>query len=162
MLTLPYVRFSLLFVVTVQSLNHVWLFATTMDCSTPGLPVLHCLPKFAQIHVHWVSDDIQPFHPPLPPSPSIFIFPRIRVFSNGLLTSGGKSIGASASALVLPMIIQDSFPLGLTGLILLSKGLPRLFSSTRVGKHQFFGTQHFLWSNTHICTWLLEKPQLWL
>ena len=87
------------------------------------------------------------------------IFPSIRVFSSeSALWSGGQSIGASASASVLPMNIQDWFPLGLTGLILLSKGLSRVFSNTTVQKHQFFGTQLSLWSNSQICTWLLEKP----
>ena len=72
--------------------------------------------------------------------------------------SGGQSIGASASASVLPVNIQDLFPLGLTSLIsLLSKGLSRVFSNTTVWKHQFFGAQPNLWSNSHIRTWLLEK-----
>ena len=73
-----------------------------------------------------------------------------------LFTSGGQSIGASASASVLPMNIQDWFPLGLTALISLqSKGV---FSSTTFWKHQFFGAQPSLWYNSHIHTWLLEKP----
>ena len=72
---------------------------------------------------------------------------------NQLFTS---SIGASAS--VLPVTIQDWFPLGLTGLIsLMSKGLSRVFS-TEVQKHQCFHTQSSLWPNSHIHTWLLEKP----
>ena len=76
-----------------------------------------------------------------------------------LFTSGGQSIRASALASVLPMNIQGWFPLGLTYLISLqSKGLSRLFSSTTVQKHQFFGAQSSLWSNSHICTRLLEKP----
>ena len=80
-----------------------------------------------------------------------------------LLTSGGQSIGASASASVFPMNSQSWFPLGLTGLISLqSKGLSRVFSNTTVWKHQFFGAQPSLWSNSHTRTWLLEKPQLWL
>ena len=80
-----------------------------------------------------------------------------------LFALNGQSIGASASASVLPMTIQGWFPLGLTGLISLqSKGLSRVFSNTTVWKHQFFGTQPSLWSNSHICTWLLGKPQLWL
>ena len=71
---------------------------------------------------------------------------------------GGQSIGASASALALPMNIQGWFPLGLSGLIsLLSKGLSRIFSSTTIQKHQFFDAQSSLWSNCHIRTWLLEK-----
>ena len=75
-----------------------------------------------------------------------------------LFASGGQSIGASAS--ILPVNIQGSFPEpGLTGLISLQpKGLSRVFSNTTVQKHQFFSTQPFLWSNSHICTLLLEKP----
>ena len=74
-------------------------------------------------------------------------------------TSGGQSTGASASASVLPMSIQGWFPIGLTGLVsLLSKGLSRVFSKTTVQKHQFFGAQPSLSPNSHIHTWLLEKP----
>ena len=73
--------------------------------------------------------------------------------------SGGQSIRVSASASVLPMNIQDWFPLGWTGWISLqSKGLSRVFSNPTVQKHQFFSTQLYLWSNSHIHTWLLEKP----
>ena len=73
--------------------------------------------------------------------------------------SGGRSITVSASASVLPMSIQDWSPLGLTGWISLqSKGLSRVFSNTTLQKHQFFSTQLSLWSNSHIHTWLLEKP----
>ena len=76
-----------------------------------------------------------------------------------LFTLGSQSIGASASGSVLPMNIQDWFPVGLTGLIsLLSKGLSRVFSNIIIQKHQFFNTQPSLWSNSHIHTWLLEKP----
>ena len=76
-----------------------------------------------------------------------------------LFASDSQSIGASASAPVLLMNIQDWFPLELTGLIsLLSKGLSRVFSSTTVQKHQFFSSQPSIWSNSHIHTWLLEKP----
>ena len=85
--------------------------------------------------------------------PSVFL--SIRVFSkkNQLFASGGPSIGASASASVLPVNIQGWFPLRLTGLIsLLSKGLSRIFFSTTVWKHQFFGL------SLHNCTWLVEKP----
>ena len=76
------------------------------------------------------------------------IFSSIRVFPmSQLFASGGQSIGASASALVLPMNIQDWFPLGLTGWVsLLSKGLSRVFSKTTVQKHQFFSLQVSLWS----------------
>ena len=132
-----------------------------MYCSMPGFPVLYYLPKFVQTHVHWVSDAIQPSHllssrPLLPPS----VFPSIRVFlMSWLFTSGSQSIGVWASASVLPKNIQDWFPLGWIGwLSLLSKGLSRVFSNTAVQKHQFFGSQLSLWSNSHIHTWLLEKP----
>ena len=92
----------------------------------------------------------------LPPS----IFPSNRVFQmSQFFTSAGQSIGVTASASVLPMNIQDWFPLGWTGWISLqSKGLSRVFSNTTVQKHQFLGTQLSLYSNPHIHTCLLEKP----
>ena len=80
------------------------------------------------------------------------------IFPN-IITSGGQTIGASAS--VLPMNIQGWFHLGLTGLISwLSKGLSGVFSSTTVWKHQFLGLQTSLWSNSHIQTWLQKKHSL--
>ena len=86
-------------------------------------------------------------------------FPALHYFMSLLFTSGGHSIGASASVSVLPMNIQGWFPLGLTGLIsLLSKGCSRVFSNTTVQKHQFFGTQLSSQSNSHIHTRLLGKP----
>ena len=88
-------------------------------------------------------------------------FPASGSFPMSLFfTSGGQSIGVSASASVLPLNIQHWFPLGLTGWISLQfKGLSRVFSNTTVQKHQFFSTQSvFLRSNSHIHTWLLEKP----
>ena len=76
-----------------------------------------------------------------------------------LFASGGQSIGVSASASVLPMKTQDWSPLGWTGWISLqSKGLSRVFSNATDQKHQFFGVQLSLWSNSHIHTWPLEKP----
>ena len=80
-----------------------------------------------------------------------------------LFTSGGQSIGASASASVLPMHIQVWFPLGLTSLISLqSKEVSRVFFNTTVQKHQFFGTQPSSQFHFHIHTWLLGKLLLWL
>ena len=129
-----------------------------MNCSTPGFPVLRYLPEFAQTHVHGVSDDptisssVVPFSSCPESFPASGSFPVSQLFA-----SSGQSVGASAS--VLPIHIQGWFPLGLTSLIiLLSKGLSRVFSNTTVQKHQFFGAQPSLWSNSHICTWLLEKP----
>ena len=87
------------------------------------------------------------------------IFPSIRVFSNESALHIRWPIGTSVSASVLPVNIQGWFPLGLTGLISLqSKGLSSVFFSTTIWKHLFFGTQPSLWSNSHIHTWLLEKP----
>ena len=130
------------------------------DCSTLGFPVHHQIPEFTQTHVHRVSDTIQPFHPVVPFSSCLQSFPasgsyQIRQF----FASGGWSIGVSASASVLLTNIQDWFPLRWIGWIsLLSKGLSRVFSNITVKKHQFFGTQLSLSSNSHIHTWLLEKP----
>ena len=75
------------------------------------------------------------------------------------LASGDQSIGVSPSVSVLTMNTQDWSPLGWTGWIFLqSKGLSRVFSNITVQEHQFFGTQLSLLSNSHIHTWLLEKP----
>ena len=112
------------------------------DCSTPGFLVHHLFAELAQTHVHRVGDAIQPSilcgHLLLLPS----IFPSIRVFSNeSVFASHGQSIGVSASASVLPMNIQDQFPLGWTGWISLqSNRLSRVFNTT-VQKHQFFGAR---------------------
>ena len=85
--------------------------------------------------------------------PASVSFPMSQFF-----TSGGQSIGASASTSVLPMNIQDWFPLGLTGWISLqSKGLSRVFSNTTVQKHQFFGAHFSLYSKSHIHTWLQKN-----
>ena len=131
-----------------------------MNCSMPGFPVFHYFPEFAQTHVHWVSDAIQPSHPLLPLLLLLSIFLRSESFPmSQLFTSSGRRVEASASASVLPMNIQGWYLLGLTSLIsLLSKGFSSVFSSTTVQKHQFFRTHPSLWSNSHIHTWLLEKP----
>ena len=131
-----------------------------MECSTPGFPVHHKLPELAQTHVHQVSDVIQPSHPVIPFSSCFQSFPAAGSFQmSQLFTSGGQTIGVSASASVLPMNIQDRFPLGWTGWTSLhSKGLSRVSSNTIVQKHQFFSAQLSSQSNSHIHTWLLEKP----
>ena len=101
-----------------------------------------------------ISSSVVSFSSCLQSFPASGSFPMSQFF-----TSGGQSIGVSASASVLPMNIQDWFPLGWTGWIsLLSKGLSRVFSNTTIQKHQFFGVQPSLWSKSHIHTWLLEKP----
>ena len=109
-----------------------------MDCRTPGFPVQHQLPELAQTHVHRVGDAIQLSHPLLSPSPPAFNLSQHPGFFQWV---SGQSIGASSLASVIPMNIQDWFPLGLTGLISLqSKGLSGVFSNTPVQKHQFFST----------------------
>ena len=131
-----------------------------MDCSTTGFPVLHCptVCSESSCPLSWWSHQTVSF--------SVFSFSScLQPFSVSAsflmsqpFTSSGQSIGTSASASVLPMNIQDWFPLGWTGLIsLLSKGLWRVFYNTTVQKHQFFGAQLSLWSNSHIRAWLLEN-----
>ena len=90
----------------------------------PGFPVLHYILEFAQTHVHWVSDAIQPFHPlSLPFSSCPQFFPGSGSFPmHHLFASGGQSAGVSASASVLPMNTQGWFPLGWTGLIFAVQG----------------------------------------
>ena len=130
-----------------------------MDCSMSGLPVLHHLLELAQTQVHWVGDAIYTSHSLSSPSPPAFNPSQRQGLMNRLYSSGGQNIGVSVSALVLPVNIQDWFPLGLTSLIfLLSKGHSRVFFNTTIWKHQFFGAQPSLWANSHIRTWLLEKP----
>ena len=119
---------------------------------TPGVCSNSCpLSRWCQATI---SSSVIPFSSCFQSFPGSGSFPMSQFFA-----SGGQSIGASPSASVLPMNIQDWFPLGWTGWISLqSKGLSRVFSNTTVQKHQFFGTQLSLWSNSHIHTWLLEKP----
>ena len=137
----------------------VWL-CNPMDCSSSAFHVLHYIPEFSETHIHWVGDAIQPFHPLSPSSASFNYTQNQGLFQmNGLFASDGQNIGASATASGLPMNIQNWFLLGWTGWISLqSKGLSRVFSNTTVQKHQFFGAQLSLFSNSHIHTWLLEKP----
>ena len=131
-----------------------------MDWRMPGFPVLHCLPEFAQTHVHWINDTIQSSHPLLPPSPPALNLSQHQDLFQWVSSSHQvvKVLRVSASASVLPMNIQDWFPLGLPGWISFqSKRFSRVFSSIIIQKHQFFSTQPSLWSNSHIHAWLLGK-----
>ena len=130
-----------------------------MDCSMPGSSVLHCLQVCSNsCPLSWwyyltISSSVAPFFFCLQSFLAIGSFLICWLF-----TSGGQSIGASASASVLPMNIPEWFPLGFTGLISRqSKGLSRVFSSTTIQKHQFFSS-----ANSHMHKQLLEKPYLWL
>ena len=113
-----------------------------MNHSTPGLPVHHQLLESTQTQWVWwcnptISSSIIPFSSCSQSLPASGSFQMSQLF-----TSGGQSIGVSASALVLPMNTQVWSPLGWTDLISLqSKGLLRVFSHTTVQKHQFLGAQ---------------------
>ena len=139
---------------SVQSLSRVRLFATPRTAARQAslsITNSQSLLKLMSVESMMPSNHLILCHPLLLP-PSIFSasgsFPMSQFF-----TSGGQRIGVSASASVLPMNIQDLFPLGWTGWISLqSKGLSRVFSNTTVQKHQFFCTQPSLWSNFHIHT----------
>ena len=113
-----------------------------MDCGTRGFPVLHHLLEFAQTHVHWVDDVIQPSQPLLLPSP-----PALNLSQHQGLFQWVGSLHQVAKVLELQLQHQS---------------FQWVFSSTTVWKHQFFSAQPSLWSSSHIRTWLLEKPQLWL
>ena len=106
-------------------------------------PCPSATPRVYPNYVHWVSDAIQPSHPLSSHSPPTFNLSQDQgLFQGQFFASGGQSIGVSASESLLPMNTQDWSPLGCTGWISLqSKGLSRVFSSTTVQKHQFFGTQ---------------------
>ena len=115
-----------------------------MNPSTPGLPVHHQLPETTQTHIHLVSNARQASYPLWSPfsscpqsSPASGSFQMSQLFS-----SGGQSVGVSASTSTIPMNTQDWFPLGWTNRISLqSKGLSRVFSNTTVQKNQFFRAQ---------------------
>ena len=139
-------------VVVVQSLSRV--FATSWAAAhqaSLSFTVSQSLLKLMSIESMMPSNHLI-LYCPLLLLPSVF--PSIMVWSfimSQFFASGGQSAGASASGSVLPMNIQKLFPLGLTGWISLqSKGPSRVFSNTTVGRHQFFGAQLSLWSNSHI------------
>ena len=144
---------------SVQSLSHVQLFwPRRLQHARPPCPsptpraCSNSCPSNQCCHPP-ISSFVVPFSSCLQSFPVSWSFPMSQ-FS----PSGGQSIGVLASASVLPMNTQDWSPLGWTCWISLqSKGLSRVFSNTTVQKHQFFGSQLSLWSNSHIHTWLLEK-----
>ena len=144
---------------SVQSLSSVRLFAVpwttsgqaSLSITTPGVYQNSCSSS------RWCHPDISssviPFSSCIQCFPASGSLPMSQFF-----TSGGQNIGASASASVLPVNIQDWFLLGwIRWISLQSKWLSRVFSNTTVQKHQF-SLQLSLWSNSHIHTWLLRKP----
>ena len=135
-----------------------WLQHTRLPSPSPTPRACsNSCPSSQQCHPI-ISSSVVPFSSCLWSFPASWSFPMIWLFA-----SDDQSVGASSSASVLPINIQDWFPLEWTGWISLQfKGLSKVFSNTTVQKHQFFSAQLSLWSNSHIHTWLLEKPQLWL
>ena len=136
--------------------NSLWphgLQHTRPPCPSPAPRVYSNSCPLSQWCHPTISSSVIPFPSCLQSFPASGSFPMSQFFA-----SGSQSIRVSASASVLPMSLQDWFPLGWTGSIsLLSKKLSRVFSNTTVQKHQFFDTQLSLWSNSPIRTWLLEN-----
>ena len=131
------------------------------DCSTSGFPIPHYLPEFAQVHVHWVCDAIQPSHPLPPPSPFAFSLSQHQDLFQWVVCLHW----------VTKVSVSDQFFNEFSGLmsfrtdwfdLLAVQETLKSFSSITIQKHQFFSIQPPLWSNSHIRTWLLEKPLLWL
>ena len=143
-----------------SSFSHVWPFATPWTAHarppcpspTPGVYPNSC--PLSQWCHSAISSTVISISSCLQSFPASGSFQMSQIF-----TSGGQSIGVSASTSVLPTNIQDWFPLGWTsGISLESKGLSRVSSNTTVQKHKFFGVQLSFYSYFHIHTWLLEKP----
>ena len=158
-ITLGYINW----ISSVQSLSHVWLFATpwtiARQASCPALTARvysNSCPLNQWCHPT-ISSSVIPFSSHLQSFPASGSFQMSQLFA-----SGGQSIRVSASTSVLPMNTQGWSPLQWTSWTSLqSKGLSRVFSNTTVQKHQFFSAQLSLWSKSYIHTWLLEKSQLW-
>ena len=148
----------------VQSLSRVRLFVTPWSAACQAslsITNSQSLLKLMSIESVMSFNHLSlchPFSSCLQSYPASGAFPVSQIF-----LSSGLSIGAPASASVLLMNIQGWFPLRLSGSISWqSKRLPRVLYSAIVWKHQFFGAQPSLWSNSHIHTWLLEKPKFWI
>ena len=144
---------------SVQSLSRPTL-CDPMNHSTRGLPVHHQLPDFTQTHIHWVSDAIQPSHPLSSTSP-----PAPNPSQHKSLFQWANSSHQVAKVLEFQLQHKSFQWTSRPGLLwdagwipLQSKGLSRVFSNTTVQKHQFFSAQPSSQSNSHIHTWLLEKP----
>ena len=156
-----WVSASLRIVIVVQSLSSTWLFATPWSAACQAslsFIISHTLLKLMSIESVMPSNNLIVCCPLLlwPSFSALGSLPVSQLFA-----SGGQSTGASA--LVLAMNIHGWFPLGLPSLISLKfKGLSRVLSrfrlETTIRKHQLFYAQLSLWSNSHICIWLLEIP----
>ena len=163
--SLESLKLFLWYAVVVELTSHVRLFATPWIAAhqaSLSLTISEVCPSSCPRHL-WC-------HPAISSSDTLFsspqsfptsgTFPVTQLFTSDdqMFASDDQNNGVSAFTSVLSMSIQGWFPLRSTALIsLLSKGLSRVLSSITVWKHQFFGAQSSLWSNSHICTWLLER-----
>ena len=152
---------SYIYISSDQLLTHVQLFVTPWTAAHQAALSINnsqSLPKLISVESVMLSNH---FTPVICFSSHLQSFPASESFQmSQIFASCGQSIGVSPSASVLPMNTQDWSPLAWTGWISLeSKGLSRDFSNTTVEKHQFFSAQLSLYSNSHIHTWLLEKPK---
>ena len=145
---------------SVPLLSRVWLFVTTWTAACQAsLSITNSQSSLTLTSIESVMPSSHlilavPFSSCPQSLPASGSFPMSQLFAPGV-----QSIGVSVSTSVLPMNTQDWCPLGWTGWISLqSKGLSGVFSNTIVQEHQFFSAQRSLWSNSHIHTWLLEKP----
>ena len=154
-------NWTISFVVVVQFLSHAQLFVTpwTAACQASLSFISWCLIKLMSIDSVMPSNHLILRCPLSLPS----IFPSIRIFSNESVLHIGWPKHWHFNIKSLQWIFRVDLFLGLTGLISMqSNGLSRVFPRTTVQRHQFFSAQSFLLSSSHIYTWLLEKPQLWL
>ena len=162
---LPYSRnsagaaHSYVYLGSVQFSQSCLTLCNPMDCSTPGLPLHRQLPEFTQTHVRWVGDAINHLLcRPLLPLPSIF--PSIRVCSSELALRIRWPKHWSFSFRISPFNEYSgliSFRMDWFDLLDVQRTLEHLLQDRNL-KASFLRCSAFLWSNSHICTWLLEKP----
>ena len=135
-----------------------WTLCNPVNCSMPGFPILHCLLEFAQTHVCWVSDAIQPCYPLLPPSPLPSVFPSIRVFfsESTLCIRWPKYWSFSFSISSFQQISKVNFLSDWFDLLNVQGTLKSLlqYHSLNASILQHAAS---LWSNSHIHIWLLEN-----
>ena len=145
-------------VVIVQLPSHIQL-CNPMACSTAGLSVPYHFPKFAQVHVHCISDAIQPSYPLMPSSSALNLSQHQELFQRISCLHQMTKYGSFSFSISPSTSIQSGFPLRLTGLIsFLYKGLSEVISSNTVWRLQFFGALPFLWSRSPNRTWALGRP----
>ena len=141
---------------SVQSLSCVWFFCDPMDCSTPAFPVHHQLPQLAQTHVHWVGDTIQPSHHLSSTSPAFSLSQHQSLFHwVHSLHQVAKVLELQLQHQSFQWIFRADF---LSDGLVWSPWSPRdsrVFSSTTIRKHQFFGSQPSLCSNSHIHIYII-------